>query len=66
MWAGLLSFPLCLSLLADFSLHKTHIFSPGVEEWRADVGRDWGQEKKGMIEDETAGWHHRLDGHEFE
>ena len=31
-----------------------------------DVGRDWGQEEKGMTEDEMAGWHHRLDGHEFE
>ena len=28
--------------------------------------RDWGQEEKGMTENETAGWHHRLDGHEFE
>ena len=31
-----------------------------------DGERDWGQEKKGMTEDEMAGWHHRLDGHEFE
>ena len=31
----------------------------------SDVGRDWGQEK-GTTEDEMAGWHHRLDGHEFE
>ena len=30
-----------------------------------DAGRDWGQEK-GMTKDELAGWHHRLDGHEFE
>ena len=30
-----------------------------------DAGRDWGQEEKGTIEDEMAGWHHRLDGHEF-
>ena len=29
------------------------------------AGRDWGQEK-GTTEDEMAGWHHRLDGHEFE
>ena len=29
-----------------------------------DAGRDWGQEK-GMTEDEMAGWHHWLDGHEF-
>ena len=31
-----------------------------------DAGRDWGQEKKGTTEVELAGWHHRLDGHEFE
>ena len=31
-----------------------------------DAGRDWGQEEKGMTEDEMAGYHHRLDGHEFE
>ena len=30
------------------------------------AGKDWGQEEKGMTEDEMAGWHHRLDGHEFE
>ena len=28
--------------------------------------RDWGQEEKGTTEDEMAGWHHQLDGHEFE
>ena len=39
--------------------------------WRADIGKDpdggkdVGQEEKGMTEDEMAGWHHRLDGHEF-
>ena len=32
----------------------------------SDAGRDWGQEEKGMTEDEMPGWHHRLDGHEFE
>ena len=31
-----------------------------------DAGRDWGQEEKGMTEGEMAGWHHRLNGHEFE
>ena len=36
------------------SLEKTH------------AERDWGQEEKGTIEDEMAGWHHRLDGREFE
>ena len=28
----------------------------------SDAGRDWGQEEKGMTEDEMAGWHHWLDG----
>ena len=31
-----------------------------------DAGRDWGQEEKGMAEDEMVGWYHQLDGHEFE
>jgi len=31
-----------------------------------DAGRDWGKEEKGTREDEMAGWHHRLDGHDFE
>ena len=33
---------------------------------KTDAGRDWGQEKKGTTEDEMAGWHHGLDGHESE
>ena len=32
----------------------------------SDAGRDWGQEEKGTTEDEMAGWHHGLDGREFE
>ena len=37
--------------------------------WRADLifsRKDWGQEEKGMTEDEMVGWHHRCNGHEFE
>ena len=30
------------------------------------AGKDWKQEGEGTTEDEMAGWHHRLDGHEFE
>ena len=33
---------------------------------KTDAGRDWGQEEKGMTVDEMAGWHHGLDGCEFE
>ena len=32
----------------------------------SDAGRDWGQEEKGVTEDEMAGWHHLLDGRESE
>ena len=32
----------------------------------SDAGKDIRQEEKGMTEDEMIGWHHRLNGHEFE
>ena len=31
-----------------------------------DAGKDWGQKKKGTTEDEMVGWHHWLNGPEFE
>ena len=31
-----------------------------------DIGKNWGQEEKGMTEDEMVGWHHCLNGHEYE
>ena len=35
--------------------------------WKNPIaGKDWRQEEKGTTEDEMIGWHHRLDGHEFE
>ena len=35
--------------------------------WKdTDAGKDWRQEEKGMTEDEMVGWHHWLNGHEFE
>ena len=43
---------------------------PHVQSWLIgkdpDAGRDWGQVEKGTTEDEMAGWHHWLDGHESE
>ena len=49
---------------------ETPIFwPPHAKSWLIgkdpDAGRHWGQEKKGMTEDEMAFWHHWLDGHEF-
>ena len=55
---------------ADTEAETPILWPPDVKSWLTrkdpDVGRDWGQEKKGMTEDEMAGWHHQLDGHEFE
>ena len=46
------------------------LWPPHAKSWLIrkdpDAGRDWRQEEKGMTEDEMTGWHHRLDGHEFE
>ena len=46
------------------------LWPPHAKSWLIgkdpDAGRNWGQEEKGTTEDEMAGWHHRLDGHEFE
>ena len=45
------------------------VWPPHAKTWLigkdSDAERDWGQEEKQTTEDEMAGWHHRLDGHEF-
>ena len=45
------------------------LWPPHAKSWLIgkdpNAGRDWDQEEKGMTEDEMAGWHHRLDRHEF-
>ena len=46
------------------------LWPPDVKSWLTgkdpDAGKDWGQEEKGMTEDEMVGCHHWLDGPEFE
>ena len=46
------------------------LWPPGGKNWLTrkdpDAGEDCRWEKKGMTEDEMVGWHHRLNGHEFE
>ena len=46
------------------------LWPPDVKSWLnrkdPDAGKDWRQEEKGTTEDEMVGWHHRLNGHEFE
>ena len=45
------------------------LWLPDAKSWLIgkdpDVGRDWGQEEKGVTEDEVVGWHHQFNGHEF-
>ena len=46
------------------------LWPPDVKNWLTgkdhDAGEDWRQEEKGMTEDEMVGWHHRLNGYEFQ
>ena len=46
------------------------LWPPDAKNWfigkDPDAGKDWRQEEKGTTEDEMVGWHHRLNGHEFE
>ena len=46
------------------------LWPPDVKNWLIgkdpDAGKDWGQDEKGMTEDEMVGWHHHLSGQEFE
>ena len=54
----------------DAKVETPVLWSPHANSWLigkdTDAGRDCGQEEKGMTKDEMAGWHHRLDGCEFE
>ena len=49
---------------------KLQLWPPNAESWLIwkdpDAGKDWGQEEKGTTENEMAGWHHWLDGYEFD
>ena len=54
----------------DAEAEALTLWSPDVKSrliWKdPDAGKDWKQEKKGMTEGELVGWHHWLNGHEFE
>ena len=53
----------------DTESETSILWPPDAKSWLIrkdpDTGKDWGQEDKGMTEDEMVGWHHRLNGHEF-
>jgi len=54
----------------DVEAETPILWPPDAKSWLIwkdpDAGKDWRQEEKRMTEDEMVGWHHRLDGHEFE
>ena len=54
---------------ADAEAETPILWPPHEKSWfigeDPDAGMDWGQEEKGTTEAEMAGWHHRLDAHEF-
>ena len=54
----------------DVEAETPILWPPHVKSWLIgkdpDAGRDWGQEVKGTTQDEMAGWHHQLNGHESE
>ena len=62
---GVWSLGLCQMFSKSFDF-----FTSKMKSWLirkdSDAGKDWRQEEKGTTEDEMAGWHHWLDGHEFE
>ena len=49
---------------------ETPVHPPDAKNWLIakdpDPGQDWRQEEKGMTEGEMVGWHHQVDGHDFE
>ena len=53
----------------DVEAETPILWPPDVKSWLIrkdpDAGKDWGQEEKGMTEDEMVGWHHWLNGHRF-
>ena len=54
----------------DVEAETPILWPPDTKNWLTgkdpDAGKDWRQEEKGMTEDEMVGWHHLLNGHEFE
>ena len=61
--------PWIFSRRTDAETEAPVLWSPDVKSWLIwkdpDAGKDWGQEEKGMTEDEMVGWHHQLYGHGF-
>ena len=65
VWNSALSITAITAMELTGQTHSRRGFNKSLRI-KTDAGRDWGQEEKGTTEDEMAGWHPRLDGHEFE
>ena len=54
----------------DAEVETPILWPPDAKKWLIgkdpDAGKDWRQEEKGTTDDEMVGWHHWLDGHEYE
>ena len=53
-----------LAVAWDLAGSRSCLFHDSFQD--PDAGKDWGQEENVAAEDEMIGWHHQLDGHEFE
>ena len=55
---------------ADGEAEAPIFWPPDVKSWLtgkdSDARKDWGQEEKGVAEDEMVEWHRQLNGYEFE
>ena len=62
--------PLLFITRTDDEAEAPMLWTHDVKSWLTgkdpDAGKDWGQEEKGVTEDEMVGWYHRLSGYEFE
>ena len=54
----------------DYEVEALVLWTPNVKSQHIgkdpEAGKDWRQEEKGVREGEMVGWHHRVDGHDFE
>ena len=63
-------FPWIFIERTDVETEAPILWPPDAKNWLIgkdrDAGKDWRQEEQGTTEDEVVGWHHWLDGREFE
>ena len=78
-WRGLLRVPwtarrsdqsILKEISPEYSLEGLMLWPPDAKNWLSgkdpNAGKDWRQEEKGTTENEMVGWHHWVDGHEFQ